>query len=120
MVIFDTNMILRYLLNDNEEMADQAERYLDTGNVLVTIAVIAEVVYVMKGVYAMDRGEITDTIKGFLKLVSCQERDVLNRALDAYRGYNLDFVDCVLYAYHIEKGFEIATFDKKLLHILQK
>lgn len=33
MVIFDTNMILRYLLNDNREMADKSEEYLDGGNV---------------------------------------------------------------------------------------
>ena len=50
MVLFDTNMILRYLLNDNQEMADKAEVYLDTGNVHVTVEVIAEVVYVLKGV----------------------------------------------------------------------
>ena len=33
MVLFDTNMILRYLLNDNQEMADKAEAYLDAGNI---------------------------------------------------------------------------------------
>ena len=27
MVMLDANMILRYLLNDNQEMADTAERY---------------------------------------------------------------------------------------------
>ena len=31
MAILDTNMILRYLLNDNAEMAERAERYLDAG-----------------------------------------------------------------------------------------
>lgn len=44
MVLFDTNMILRYLLNDNQEMADRAEQYLEAGDVCVTIEVIAEVV----------------------------------------------------------------------------
>ncbi len=28
MVMLDTNMILRYLLNDNEEMASEAERVI--------------------------------------------------------------------------------------------
>jgi Predicted nucleic-acid-binding protein, contains PIN domain len=53
MVMFDANMILRYLLNDNEQMAEKAEQYLDAGNVWVTIEVIAEVVYVLKGVYSL-------------------------------------------------------------------
>ena len=77
MVMFDANMILRYLLNDNEQMADKAEQYLDAGNVWVTIEVIAEVIYVLKGVYSLERDKITETIKDFLDLVCCQEHDVL-------------------------------------------
>ena len=118
MVIFDANMILRYLLNDNQEMADKAEQYLETGDVHVTIEVIAEVVYVFKGVYSMERKTIADTIKNFLTLAACSEQDLLNLALDTYGNQNLDFIDCVLYAYHIIKGAEIATFDRKLLRLL--
>ena len=118
MVIFDTNMILRYLLDDQQEMADKAEQYLDAGDVYVTIEVVAEVIYVLKGVYSMERSKIVDTVKGFLELVHCQEMAVLNRALDVYGERNLDFVDCVLYGYHIVKGAEIATFDKKLLKLI--
>ena len=118
MVIFDANMILRYLLNDRAEMAEQAEQYLNAGNVTVTIEVLAEVVYVLKGVYALERDRIAGTLKAFLELVDCQEKDVLRAALDAYGEHNLDFVDCVLYAYHKVKGAKIATFDKKLLKLL--
>ena len=119
MVIFDTNMILRYILNDNEEMADQAEAYIMVGNVLVTPEVVAEVVYVLKGVYALDRATIADTLVNFLELVECNESEVLRLALAAYATHNLDFVDCILYAYHQARGAEIATFDKKLLRLLR-
>lgn len=118
MVILDANMILRYLLNDNVEMADRTEQYLNAGNVFVTIEVIAEVVYVLKGVYAMERGMIADTMKAFVALADCQEMDALKIALDAYGTHKLDFVDCVLYGYHAAGGAEIATFDKKLLKLL--
>ena len=118
MVILDTNMILRYLLNDNREMADRTEHYLNAGDVWVTTEVIAEVVYVLKGVYSMERDPIADTLKGFLQLVSCQEKKALTVALDAYAKRSLDFVDCVLYGYHAIKGVEIAAFDKKLLKLL--
>ena len=120
MVLFDANMILRYLLDDNAEMAETAERYLDVGNVSVTIEVIAEVIYVLKGVYSLERGRIVDTVKEFLSLVSCREQEVLNTALDTYKEHNLDFVDCVLFAYHSVRGFEIATFDHKLLKLINK
>ena len=118
MVLFDANMILRYLLNDDAQMADRAEQYLDAGDVFVTIEVVAEVVYVLKGVYRMERPEIAATIEGFLELVHCQESDVLLRALDACGKQNLDFVDCVLYGYHAVRGAEIATFDRKLLKLI--
>ena len=118
MVILDANMILRYLLNDNVEMAERTEHYLDAGNVFVTIEVIAEVVYVLRGVYSMERDVIADTVKGFVELVNCHKMDVLKIALDAYGKYKLDFVDCILYGYHAADGAEIATFDKKLLKLL--
>ena len=55
MVMLDTNMILRYLLNDNEEMASEAERVIKKEAVQVSIEIIAEVVYVLKGVYSVGR-----------------------------------------------------------------
>ena len=118
MVMLDANMILRYLLNDNAEMAEKAEKYINDKNAVVTIEVIAEVIYVLKGVYDLDRDETVSTIKKLLPLVSCQENGVVSLALDTYGERNLDFIDCVLFAYNRVKGFEIATFDKKLLKLL--
>ena len=105
-MIFDTNMILRYLLNDNQLMADQAEKYLDAGEVSVTVEVIAEVVYVL--------------LKKFLNIVDCRDKKVLDQALDTFGKRKLDFVDCVLYGYHQVRGAEIATFDRKLQRLLVK
>ena len=119
MIIFDANMILRYLLNDNEEMADIAENYLKSDKVYVTIEVIAEVVYVLKRIYSMERNMISDTIVDFLKLVQSRDLSVLNFALDTFKKYNLDFVDCVLYAYYELQGIEVATFDKKLQRLIR-
>lgn len=117
-VVFDTNMILRYILEDNIEMADIAEEYIMSCNVIVTIEVIAEVVYVLRKVYSMERQSVVDNVQKFTKLVYCEEDDVLNLALDTYSNNNLDFVDCILYAYNKIEGYEIATFDKKLLRLL--
>lgn len=118
MILFDTNIILRYLLNDSKEMAETAEQYIDTGDAAVTIEVIAEAVYVLRGVYAMERSLIAETLKSFLQLVDCEDKNVLNAALETYKAKSLDFVDCVLYGYHAVKGAEIAAFDQKLLKLL--
>jgi predicted nucleic-acid-binding protein len=120
MIIIDANMILRYLLNDNEEMADNAEKIIKENSVLVTIEVMAEVVYVMKGVYSIKRNVIKECLLNFLSEVSVVEEEVLRMGIETYSEQNLDFVDCILYAYHKVKGYEIKTFDKKLNHLLNK
>ena len=117
-MMFDTNMILRYLLNDNPTMYEKSKHLLKQGNVWVTLEVIAEVVYVLGKVYSLERQTVSDKVRAFAELVKCKETDVLNLAIDTYAAKNLDFVDCVLYAYNKVGGFEIATFDKKLLRLL--
>lgn len=118
MVMLDTNMILRYILDDNKKMADIVEEYITSCDVIITIEVIAEVVYVLRKVYSLERQMVSDEVKNFAALVKCNESDVLDFAIDTYATKNLDFVDCVLYAYNKIDGFEIATFDKKLLRLL--
>lgn len=100
-------------------MACEAKKYLNNGDVFVTIEVIAEVIYVLGKVYSLTRHDIVKTTTRFLKLVNCQEREVLNLAIDTFDNHNLDFVDCVLYAYHKIKNVEIATFDKKLIKLIK-
>lgn len=117
--MLDANIILRYLFDDNEEMAGKAAEYIEDGNAVVSIEVIAEVIYVLKGVYSLERTDISRTITEFLKLVGCSDMNVLSLAVQTFGIENLDFVDCVLFAYHKERNMEIATFDKKLLKLLK-
>lgn len=120
MVMFDTNIILRYLLNDDEQMASEAETIIKYMPVQVSIEIIAEVVYVLKGVYHVDRTEIGKCLLGFLTEITTLEPEVLKLGIETYAEQNLDFPDCILYAYHKVKGYEIKTFDKKLKKLLAK
>lgn len=120
MVMLDINMILRYLLNDNEEMALKAEEIIKKEQVCITIEIIAEVVYVLKGVYSVEREEIKESLLAFLKEVAVVEEDVLKLGIETYARHNLDFPDCILYAYNRIKGYEIKTFDKKLVKLLNQ
>lgn len=68
----------------------------------------------------MDRTVIAETLVGFLELVRCRDMDVLRLALETFGENNLDFADCVLYGYYFEKDAQIATFDKKLLKMIDE
>ena len=120
MVVLDANVILRYLLNDNEAMAKEAESIIKTEVTMVPIEVIAEVVYVLKGVYSVDRVKIRDALMEFLSEVTVAEKEVIQIGLEAYVENNLDFVDCILYAYSCVKKYDIKTFYKKLNKLLSR
>lgn len=120
MVMLDANIILRYLLNDDENMASEAEKIIKSQSVYVNMEIIAEVVYVLKGVYHVNRETIKESLFNLLTEINTPEPDVLKLSLETYAGQNMDFPDCILYAYHKVKGYEIKTFDKKLRKLLQE
>ena len=116
--LIDANVILRYLLNDNPEMAQQAKAVIE-GGAYTKPEIIAEVVYVLKGVYHATRSDIRTFIKEMLKSVYCVESDKVSYAVDVYADTTLDFVDCLLIAYHVLGKEDVFTFDKKLANHLK-
>lgn len=119
MIIVDANVILRYLLNDDEILAEKAGKIIGLKNVATTIEVIAEVVYVLKKVYLVPEVAIKEAIAEILSEITVKEKAVVLCAIDIFAGENLDFVDCILYAYKKVKGCEVETFDKKLNKMLR-
>ena len=114
MTRLDTNYILRYLLNDNEKMATVAESVIMHQKVFIANEVMAEVVYVLEGVYTLSRGEIAKVLTALLKETNIDAIDkyMLLKGLEIYSQKKLDFVDCLLCAY--SEADEVLTFDKKL------
>ena len=71
MRLIDANVILRYLLNDHEEMSMKAKNLIASGTAYTKPEVIAEVVYVLKGVYTIERKEIRSFLYTLLKDIHC-------------------------------------------------
>lgn len=121
MKIADANIVLRYLLNDTEELEEKATEILEKNEVFLPNEVIAEVVYVLEKVYEVKNDEISDTLKELFEYDNIELSDLalLEAALDLYGNKQLDFVDTLLYAYNKVKGYRIYTFDKKLKKLLE-
>ena len=115
----DANVLLRYLLDDIPEQAERAATILSQG-VFVPTEVIAEVVYVLGGIYQVPRNEICRILTGLVNVVSCERPDVVKTGLAIFGMSKLDFVDCVLAAHHQVQGIPIATFDKDLQKALDR
>ena len=112
-VLIDTNVILRYILNDNENMAIEAENIIKNGAITLP-EVLAEVVYVLKRVYEVEKVDIVNALLDILNEVEVEHHDTIVRAVQIFSESNLDFVDCILIAYHEVEGIEVFSFDKKL------
>ncbi|PIE84841.1 pilus assembly protein [Candidatus Gracilibacteria bacterium] len=114
MIRIDTNYIIRYLVNDDIKMADIAEEVLTTKRVFISNEILAEVVYVLQGVYEISKEDISNQLLELISFenISVSNYKIVNKALKIFKTKNLDFVDCLLCSYSNQD--EILTFDKKL------
>lgn len=117
MTSLDTNVLVRWLMNDDEHQADKATSVINTGESLfVPITVLLELEWVLRHSYDIKKPKIIDTIIALLqtKELSLQFESAIERALYAFTISNADFADCL----HVglcgaESHLPILTFDRK-------
>ena len=119
MIRIDTNYIVRYFMNDNIEMANIAEDILTTQTVFISHEVLAEVIYVLMGVYSISKIEVSDMLTQLFSFENINSLDdiITLKSLKIFKEKNIDFVDCLLCAY--SQNDTIKTFDKKLLKCIK-
>jgi len=120
-IILDANAILRYILDDIKEQADQVQELLENSlRVVILPEVMAEVVYVLGKHYEQSRAKISKRLLTFLDNVNDAPQTNLHHALELYGSSNFDFVDCILYSYSKYGAYKVFTFDKKMQKLLEE
>jgi predicted nucleic-acid-binding protein len=117
--LVDTNLILRYLVQDHEVHAKAAGRLFDAcdrGEVVIVVlpAVLAECVFVLESFYGHARGDIAQALGRLISSPGVEITDVavhLN-ALERYTKTKAHFVDCLIAAAAAAKKTPVATFDQ--------
>ena len=117
--LVDTNLIVRYLVQDHEKHAKAAGRLFDAcdrGDVVIVVlpAVLAECVFVLESFYEHPRGDIASAL-GRLISSPCVEIDgaaIRLDALDRYRKTKVHFVDCLIAATAATENMPVASFDQ--------
>lgn len=107
--VCDANVVLRYLMHDDEEMYKKADKIIKTSP-NVPLLVLSEV----KGIYRIPREEITNSLIALSNETIYEDNDLVLLALNIFKKYNLDFVDCYLFARKQLYNDKVITFDKKL------
>lgn len=121
MTVLDANYILRYLLQDDENMFLQAANVIENERCLLLGEVMAEVIYVLHGYYKVPRTETARALTALLALPNIQPNAQREKYLDALKIFSensLDYVDCLLCAWG--KSESVSTFDKKLQKCLKR
>lgn len=108
----DTNVLLRYIIDDIPEQGLIAEHVID-GGAWTTPEVLCEVVYVLEGIYGAKRRNAFTALEAIANVVELRPHDETLTAIKEYGETNLDFVDCMASAYNMS-GERVFTFDKNL------
>jgi predicted nucleic-acid-binding protein len=114
MLAVDTNVVVRYLVKDDEAQSARAVEIVESGAVFVSVTVILECEWVLRSFYGFSRSQVADTLAAFCGApnVEVGEAAALHRAFRlAERG--LDFADA-LHLAQVEGCEAFVTFDKRL------
>lgn len=107
--------MLRYVLNDDREKAEEVKKIIDENLTVVLMPVLQEAVYVLEGFYGIERNMIRRSLLTATDSLTYIEEEIVRKALDLYvKPPKLDFVDCLLLAYYSCEGIDFFSFDKKL------
>lgn len=119
----DTNVVLRYLLRDNEKQFVSAKNLFlrhekGTSQVECLSQVIVEVVHVLLSFYKISRKEISLLVGGFVKSapIEIENRNSLNWIISKYGETKLGFIDLLLIEKTKSGQGEVFSFDKKLIN----
>lgn len=122
MTLIDTNILLRFLLQDHDVLSKKANEIIDKHDAVCLNGVIYEVIHVLQSVYQIERKTIADNLLILFKddIILGENKAVITRALQVYQETSLDFIDCLLIAYRLIDNHDILSFDKKLINYLKR
>ena len=125
--LVDTNVILRYLLRDDEALFQKASAVLEKvrvgeGKVVILESVLTECVYVLLKVYGVNRPDIAEKLGGVLyyKGVANPDKQESIDTLKLFGETHLSFVDCLLCTKSKNSSMPMITFDEDLKNISKR
>lgn len=117
--LVDTNIFLRFLVNDNLKHYKESKKYLllakqNKIKLYILPQVIFEIEYVLKKVYKVDKPDIVRNIDSLLRMtyLSIENKEKLIEALKCYKFNNIDFVDALIHTESVKRKINVLTFDK--------
>jgi predicted nucleic-acid-binding protein len=119
-IALDTNVLVRFLVQDDPSQAHLAGEIIDQlteeAPGFVSREVLIELVWVLERAYRLARAEIAGAIDGLLASTELvvEGADAIGAALELYRNDGFGFADLMIAAAARRAGAsELLTFDRK-------
>lgn len=121
MIGLDTNVVIRYLVQDDARQSAAATRLIEGGLSaeqpgFISLITLAEIGWVLQECYGADREQLSHVVEGLLssRQLIVEQSEVARRALRAWKDSPADFSDVLIGQVAIEVGCsKVATFDRK-------
>lgn len=121
MKALDTNVLVRFLVKDDERQAETVYRIFKQAEaakkvLFVPLLVVLETVWVLESVYEISRQEILDSINELLlmPILEFEAQPAIQGFVSAARETNLDLSDILIAHSAKSSGCEcVLTFDKR-------
>lgn len=120
MIALDTNVLVRFLVQDDPDQARLATEVIDQLSDavpgFVSREVLVELVWVLERAYRLGRAEIAGALDGLLASteLTIEGADEVGPALELYRNDGFGFADLMIAAAARRAGAtELVTFDRK-------
>ena len=118
MIALDTNVLVRYLVEDDARQSAEAARLNESGaSFFVAQIVLCEMVGVLSHAYGLERRAIADILHGLRRAsaLTIETPDQVQRATESFEKGKGDFADYLIAERAIAHGCSsVATFDHAL------
>jgi len=118
----DTNVLVRYLTEDDPVQARRAAAWIATAvargeRCFISAIVLCELAWVLRAAYRVSKADLLVTLDRVLATSQfvVDDKDLVRAAVEAYRAGRAEFADYLIGEIHREAGCDrTATFDRRL------
>ncbi len=121
MIGLDTNVLVRYIVQDDPEQAQAATQLIEgrcttQSQGYVSVPVLIELVWVLSGHYNYSKPVVVSVVRQVLRTAefTVEDHDLINIAVYQFEAGNADFADYVIARRNYAHGCETTyTFDRE-------
>lgn len=114
--LIDTNLIIRFLVNDDPKKVTKVEKLLKDKNNknILPDTVIAEIIWVLSSYYSLNKKEASEKIRALIHVdtIECNAF-LINRALTLWEENNISYIDAYLAAVVELGNITLYSYDSK-------